>query len=188
MPEHALNCAWSIWEHREESGESYAGSMHKLCTFGTVEEFWGYWNNLPKPSEVIFDGVSKRKFVNRTVQSFSVFKAGIKPEWEDSENSKGGEWFIRKRLNPEVVNDLWDHLLLGMIGETIDPEDEITGARIVHKFRKDPGHFRFEVWLRSRNRDIADKIRTGLLDCLNKGRLPTKLQPKDFIYKEHSAT
>ncbi len=36
-------------------------------------------------------------------------------------------------LQAEELDDLWDKLVLGMIGETIDPDNEITGARIIHK-------------------------------------------------------
>lgn len=86
-------------------------------------------------SEILFDGQCRRKFVNRTVESFSVFKSGIKPEWEDPANATGGEWFIRKRLPSPVVDATWDKLIMGLVGETIDPEDEITGARIVRKVR-----------------------------------------------------
>jgi hypothetical protein len=50
---HALNCAWSIWEHREGTNLSWEDSMYKLCDFETVEEFWAYWNNIPKPRCVI---------------------------------------------------------------------------------------------------------------------------------------
>lgn len=61
----------------------------------TVEEFWGFWNQLAKPSELFLHG--KKKFTNRSVSSFSVFKEGIKPEWEDEANAHGGEWSIMKR-------------------------------------------------------------------------------------------
>lgn len=47
---HALHTAWTIWEQRELSkGMAWADKLFKLCTFNTVEEFWGYWNNIPKP-------------------------------------------------------------------------------------------------------------------------------------------
>ena len=51
-------------------------------------------------SEILFDGTSRKKFVNRTVTSFSVFKNDIRPEWEDPANSTGAEWFLRKRMSP----------------------------------------------------------------------------------------
>lgn len=47
-------------------------------------------------SNVLFDGFSKKKFVDRSVDSFAVFKEGIRPEWEDPANKTGSEWSIRK--------------------------------------------------------------------------------------------
>lgn len=48
--QHALQTAWSVWEQRElGKGMAYADKLFKLCTFRTVEEFWSYWNNIPKP-------------------------------------------------------------------------------------------------------------------------------------------
>lgn len=49
-------------------------------------------------SQVLFDGFTKKKFADRTVESFAVFKDGITPEWEDPENKRGGEWSIRKGM------------------------------------------------------------------------------------------
>ena len=155
-------------------------------------------------SEFIYDGTSKRKFVNRTVQSFSLFKDGITPEWEDVANAAGGEWCFKQRkniilrvlnlkifmlligLNSERLNGVWDRLLLGLIGETIDPEDEITGARIVHSVHHEPGNFRFEVWLRSRDLEVADKVRSGVMTCLND--VPLKLTARDFTFKKHMSS
>jgi hypothetical protein len=45
---------------------------------------------------VLFDGFTRKKFADRAVESFAVFKEGITPEWEDPENKNGGEWSIRK--------------------------------------------------------------------------------------------
>ena len=47
-------------------------------------------------SQVLFDGFTRKKFADRTVEGFAVFKDGIVPEWEDPENKNGGEWSIRK--------------------------------------------------------------------------------------------
>jgi translation initiation factor 4E len=47
---HELNEPWAIWEQREQGKNmSYGDKLFKLCTFSTVEEFWGYWNNIPSP-------------------------------------------------------------------------------------------------------------------------------------------
>ena len=89
-------------------------------------------------------------------------------------------------LNSERLNGVWDRLLLGLIGETIDPEDEITGARIVHSVHHEPGNFRFEVWLRSRDLEVADKVRSGVMTCLND--VPLKLTARDFTFKKHMSS
>jgi translation initiation factor 4E len=189
MPEqvsHPLHNSWCIWEHRDEKGSSYGDNLHLLCTYSTVEEFWGYWNNIPSPSHALFDGITPRRFVNRTVQSFSVFKKGIRPEWEDPQNSVGAEWAVRKRFNGPSLDELWTKLILGLIGETIDPDDEVTGARVIHKNRKDTDLFRFEIWLRSRDLAKADQIREAVLECMNSGSTSQKLNSRDWAYKKHS--
>ena len=56
------------------------------------------WN-----SQVLFDGFTRKKFADRTVEGFAVFKDGIVPEWEDPENKNGGEWSIRKGMGNGVL-------------------------------------------------------------------------------------
>ncbi|KAF0698036.1 Aste57867_11317 [Aphanomyces stellatus] len=184
---HALHSAWSIWELRDSNKGNYGENLHKLCTFSTVEEFWAYWNNIPKPSLCLHDGVSKKKFVDRSVQSFCVFREGIRPEWEDPVNITGGEWQVSlsTQLQAPALDDTWDKLVLGMIGETIDPDTEVTGARIIHKNKKDTHSYRFELWLRSRDRNLADEIRAELLTCMNTDNAGTKITRTDCTYKEH---
>ena len=196
---HFLESEWVMWEHRapDKNSKSYEDNMAKLCEFATIEDFWRLWNNVPKPSAIFYDGRTKKKFKDRTVESFSLFKKGIKPEWEDAANRTGAEWFCRKTFPmPQLVSapccsapteapmpharaharahapcpcpmamamamphampmpmccagihaggaaqpssaalasraqdGFWQDLVLGMVGETIDPADEICGAR-----------------------------------------------------------
>ena len=53
---------------------------------------------------------------------------GIKPMWEDNANAKGGKWVINLKSDKNMLNQYWENLVLGIIGETIDVADEITGA------------------------------------------------------------
>ena len=46
---HPLQTGWSLWEHRENTDGSWSANFHKLCDFDTVEDFWKYWNHIPKP-------------------------------------------------------------------------------------------------------------------------------------------
>lgn len=50
---HQLERAWCLWETRVLPGKSrfdYLDKNKKAFTFSSVEEFWQYWNNYPKPS------------------------------------------------------------------------------------------------------------------------------------------
>lgn len=186
---HELNEAWSIWEQREQGKNmSYADKLFKLCTFKTVEEFWGYWNNIPSPSQVLFDGFTKKKFADRTVEGFAVFKDGIVPEWEDPENKNGGEWSIRKEVQAQELDDFWEKLVLGAIGELIDPGDEVTGVRVIHKNNKKDktgNNYRYEIWLRGLNRTKADEIRSKTQDVINSGSPAQPWVSNEFMYKKH---
>ena len=100
-PVHKLQHEWSIWEHRKQAKgkqHDYANAMHRLCTFGTVEDFWRYHNSIPSPSKIFFDdALGFKQFVDgRRVDGLSMFKKGIRPEWEDSANIDGGEYMCRK--------------------------------------------------------------------------------------------
>ena len=73
---HFLESEWVMWEHRapDKNSKSYEDNMAKLCEFATIEDFWRLWNNIPKPSAIFYDGRTKKKFKDRTVESFSLFK------------------------------------------------------------------------------------------------------------------
>ena len=165
---HPLQHVWVLWEHKGNNpGEEWSNSMREVCEFSTIEEFWKYWCFVPKPSEVLFDGHTRKGkrlygelFTNlcsmwmdshsimeslttllfnyfvqykpiitstlsasiclnlesylilllihvwyffwyflevegRNVEAFSIFKKGIRPEWEDAVNRTGGELICR---------------------------------------------------------------------------------------------
>ena len=72
-----------------------------------MEEFWQYYNHIPKPGKVFFDGESKASVgpSNKVIDELSIFKKGIKPEWEDAANRTGAEWFCRKTFPmPQLVS------------------------------------------------------------------------------------
>ena len=89
------------------------------------------------------------KFADREVEGYSLFKTGIRPEWEDEANKYGGEIFCRKTFKPRDFDEIYETLLLGLIEETIYPEDEVCGCRIVDKNKGGRPAYRVEVWFRS---------------------------------------
>ena len=88
----------------DKNSKSYEDNMEKLCEVATIEDFWRAFNNIPKPSMIFFDGRTRKRFKDRSVESFSLFKKNIKPEWEDPMNRSGAEWFCRKTFpGPQLV-------------------------------------------------------------------------------------
>ena len=157
---HLLESEWVLWEHHapDKQAKTYEDNMVQLCEMASVEDFWCAWNNIPKPSQIFYDGKTKKKFANRTVESFSLFKKGIKPEWEDAGNREGAEWFARKNFGMAQLDDFWQNLALGMIGETIDHGDELCGARVVDKSATGRCMYRLELWFKKKDQGIADEL------------------------------
>lgn len=45
-----------------------------------------------------------------------------------------------------------------MIGETIDPADEICGARVVDKSTGNRQMYRLELWIKRKDQGVADEL------------------------------
>ena len=127
----------------------------------------------------------------RHIEGFSLFKKGIRPEWEDPANVSGGELSCRKMLNVDILDLYWENMAFGLIGETIDDADEICGCRIVDKGKAKACNktlFKLELWMRTDNPQLADRLRTRLCECLadgeHSGRGKSRNIP-DFEYKKH---
>lgn len=188
MEAHPLNCAWSFWEHRaNKKGQTdYEANMHELGSFNTVEGFWQYHHHIPKPSEIFFDGKRKKQFVDRgAIEGFSVFKKGIKPEWEDPANRTGGEWYCRTgSVQPKQLDAFWQHMLMSMVGETLDSGDEVTGARVVDKSKKGTKMYRIELWFRSQKVSSREELYKNLLATLQESSQGSTRMP-DFQFRSH---
>lgn len=133
---HPLNSKWTLWYTKPQTNksETWSDLLKPVITFNSVEEFWGIYNSIPTANQLPLKS------------DYHLFKEGIKPEWEDASNAKGGRWqysFSNKREVTSVINDLWLRGLLAVIGETIeDDENEVNG--IVLNIRR--GNIRVAVW------------------------------------------
>ncbi len=88
-----LSDGWTFWyvyqkshqEKRRMKGKarwSKEYNLTKIFTFDTAEEFWQCWNNLYSVTDII------------SSTDYLLFKAHMKPEWEDPENVQGGKWVV----------------------------------------------------------------------------------------------
>ena len=65
-----------------------------------------------------------------------MFRFGIKPEWEDDVNKKGGEFKVEfSNLKDEtLLNALWETLVFDLVtGKCPKVEEGIAGVRLVQK-------------------------------------------------------
>ena len=191
---------WVLWEHKSSSGtkdpSKWKENMKQLCAFATVEDFWKYFNHIPRPSQVFFDGDCRKKVgpEGKTIEEYSLFKKDIEPEWGDPQNVIGGEWFCRQFLELEMLDLYWQNLVMGVVSETIEDtvdeektyEDHINGVRVVDKSRNYP-MYRLEIWINTRDPQIKERIRDRLIQVITDGQPPTKKTQPKFDWKDHSA-
>jgi len=119
-----LQNRWCFWCDKfigsGHSVEEYEASLRNLCTFGTVQDFWRCFNNLPAVGQL---GIKS---------SFHMMKEGVKPIWEDPHNASGGCWVMR--IRKEDTATVWRELVLAVIGEQFAPilseDDDIGGVTI----------------------------------------------------------
>ena len=143
---HPLTSSWTLWYVKPSTAakEDWKDLLTQVVTVSSVEEFWGTYNNLPKVSEL-----PQRS-------DYALFKTGVRPEWEDSQNSNGGKWVYQFKDHKAPIDDIWLNVLLGVIGGTMDTtqdpdvginDQEINGVFV--NVRK--AGIRFNIWTKSKN-------------------------------------
>lgn len=58
-----------------------------------------------KPLSRIFNNISKTSEIPLK-SDYALFKQGVRPEWEDSANEKGGKWSFQFKRNADI-DELW---------------------------------------------------------------------------------
>jgi len=154
-----LKYTWVLWEQMVPGSDtkggsnSYSDATKKVQAFSTLQDFWGIWNGMPQPSELLEQKRIMREQAsgNQTIiDAFMIFREGVRPEWEDPQNTNGGHFQIA--LKPNVgggqIDEYWNNLVMGMVGGTIEPAHLVTGVRLVDKLSgpKAAGIIRLELW------------------------------------------
>lgn len=115
------------------SAEQYLAGVCDLGFFETVEGFWGCHaaSLVGSPDTLPENG------------NFYLFERGVAPTWEHEANARGGRWFSTvDGLGAEA----WLDLCLGLIGETLDPDGQVTGAVLSRR----RSYLRVALWTRDR--------------------------------------
>jgi translation initiation factor 4E len=182
-------------EQTASHGVSYTDLTTKVATIEDVQTFWRYFTNLPQPSQILGESkkIVRQDSENgpsNTLAALMLFKEGIRPEWEDSANSAGGHFQFNLQLERTRpikegligqaastreqcsstwlthTDEYWNNIVLGLIGGSLDPDDFVTGVRLVDKIKPPPkqggkpvGHIRVEIWFR----DTSDSAKVNAL-------------------------
>ena len=121
---------------------------------------WVVQNNITPTSELALKS------------DYHLFKNGIRPEWEDPQNKHGGKWsyqFKDKRAAP--IDDLWLHVMLAAIGETLEAsEDDGEVMGVVVNVRK--GFYRIGLWTKTVGKSVPGGGEGDVAG--GKGRSPEK--------------
>lgn len=87
---------------------------------------------------------------------YHLFKAGVRPEWEDPQNKHGGKWSYQYKEKPMVdVDRLWLQVMMGAIGETLENEEDNEVMGVVVNVRK--AFYRLGVWTRTNGKGISGR-------------------------------
>ena len=175
-----LSSRWVLWETKCSTTE-YVSSLCKVGEIESVEKFWMYYNNYPSPSMIFYNGEYKPTVKNpmRNISSIGLFREGVKPEWEDEANIRGGELALRVFSSMEEIDQKWEMLSCGVVGEQFEGLG-VTGVRVVDSsVPKRNSLYRIEVWFSDcRMKSGVERVFREILG-LGGG--------VDLFYREHSS-
>ncbi|KAF2671778.1 eukaryotic translation initiation factor 4E [Microthyrium microscopicum] len=135
---HPLMNTWTLWFTKPPTAndKNWNDLLKEVISFDSVEEFWGIYNNITPTSDLAVKS------------DYHLFKQGVRPEWEDLQNKHGGKWAYQFKDKKSVnIDNLWLHIMLAAIGETLEDEDDNEIMGVVVNVRK--GFYRIGLWTRS---------------------------------------
>ncbi|PRP89174.1 eukaryotic translation initiation factor 4E type 3-like [Planoprotostelium fungivorum] len=124
LTKYALENEWAFWYDKYPgpglSFQEYKASLRLLGSFDCIPDFWRWFNNMAKPTEL------------GPRSSLHLMKHGIYPLWEDPSNYNGGEVVIH--IDRGDTSIAWQTVLIAVIGEQfsniIMSGDDICGVSV----------------------------------------------------------
>jgi translation initiation factor 4E len=91
---------------------------------------------------------------------YHLFKRGVRPEWEDSQNKHGGKWAFQFKDKKAInIDALWLHVMLAAIGENLEDEDDNEVMGVVVNVRR--GFYRIGLWTRTVGKSLPGEAGKG---------------------------
>ena len=172
MNQHLLLDNWTFWLviYNFSPNQQQQYQIEEIVTVNSVENFYSYYKEMPKISEI--------KCANYKKASIALFKNQIRPAWEDENNANGES--ICFLLNSQNVDKIWFDLMLITVGGDLEDKvlkDKLCGI-IVGPKKED--QYGVEIWTKSLNEN-KDEIKNEIIAALNIESLSPKV-----IFKSHS--
>ena len=130
---HPLQNEWTFWIIQvKRVGASVQYDIEPVITFATIEAFWNAFLQFPKLSGIKQGGIA-------------LFKAGIKPAWEDPGNLGGQAWAIYPE---EFTQKDWQDVLVKIISGSFEQTlgDHAPGLCGFTAQKKQNGSLSTEIW------------------------------------------
>lgn len=124
---HTLMNEWTFWVI-QQTDEKF--EIEPIFSFKTIEGFWENYIQFPDVTQMKTGGIS-------------LFKAGIRPAWEDPKNHGG----FAVRIDREDINYEWENIVLTLIGGQF--EAEIPSPKLCGLYMKSPkkgNNMLIELW------------------------------------------
>ena len=110
--EHLLGSPWTFYYFQKKKAitdQEWASCIQPIAYVETIENFWAVYSRLTRPSQL------------RHTQ-YHFFRNHCRAIWEDEENVNGGIFSLDLSSNQIKIDAAWETLLLGLIGERINPD------------------------------------------------------------------
>lgn len=111
---HVLPTKWSYWASELVKGKNNDKfDIELIGDFDTIQDFWQFFSQFPKYSEM------QHGFV-------SLFRHGIQPVWEDEKNKKRTDVLIRRN----ITDEFWEEINIKVASGELDhyiPEPVLSG-------------------------------------------------------------
>ena len=145
---HPLQHEWTFWHLNPDKNLKWSEKQQKILTVGTVEDFWAVYNWTLFPSQL------------RSGSDYSLFKAGVRPDWEDERNVRGGRWMVIRSRDQLDLG--WREITMALVGETLGQglDERVTGAVVNVRGKTN----KVGVWLEDNTlmRNVGERLREVL--------------------------
>ena len=161
---HPLQHEWTFWHLNPDKNLKWSEKQQKILTVGTVEDFWAVYNWTLFPSQL------------RSGSDYSLFKAGVRPDWEDERNVRGGRWMVIRGRDQLDLG--WREITMALVGETLGQglDECVTGAVVNVRGKTN----KVGVWLEDNTlmRNVGERLREVL-------EVPDRVWAQGAEYRPH---